>query len=157
VIWRSVPFPSRAQILAITNATEKQNVIKDLYTRYGYDVCWDPNGSASTTFYGLDVAGNMAATPNATYKIEEDLDVSERGRLVYADVQLAPTDPASKSRSAVFTMDNPATWSPHGFEVKIAGASGSRKVWIHIVVEAQAHQGRVAVMESTMIASTRDL
>jgi hypothetical protein len=157
VIWRSVPFPSRAQIQAITNATEKQNVIKDLYTRYGYDVCWDPNGPADTTFYALDIAGNMAATPTANHTIEEDIDVSERGRLVYADVQLAATDPASKSRSAVFSLDNPATWSPHGLEVKIVGASGSRKVWIHIVVEAQASQGRVAVMESTMIASTRDL
>lgn len=156
-IWRSVPFPSRAQILAITNATEKQNVIKDLYTRYGYDVCWDPNGPVNTTFYGLDIAGNMAAAANATYTIEEDLDVSERGRLVYADVQLAATDPTSKTRSAVFTLDPPASWSPHGFEVKIVGASGSRKVWIHIVVEAQASHGRVAVMDSTMIASTRDL
>ena len=157
VIWRSVPFPSRAQILAITNATEKQNVIKDLYTRYGYDVCWDPNGPVNTTFYGLDVAGNMAATPSAAYTIEEDLDVSERGRLVYADVQLALTDLTSKARTPVFSKDNPATWSPHGFEVKVAGASGSRKVWIHIVVEAQANQNRTAVMESTMIASTRDL
>jgi hypothetical protein len=157
VIWRSVPFPSRAQILAITNATEKQNVIKDLYTRYGYDVCWDPNGPATSTFYGLDVAGNMAALPNANPTIEEDLDVSERGRLVYADVQLAATDPASKARSAVFSMDDPQVWSPHGLEVKVVGASGSRKVWIHIVVEAQASHGRVAVMDSTMIASTRDL
>jgi prepilin-type N-terminal cleavage/methylation domain-containing protein len=156
-IWRSVPFPSRAQILAITSATEKQNVIKDLYSRYGYDTCWDPNGTVSTTFYGLDVAGNMAAAPTANFTIEEDLDVSERGRLVYADVQLAATDVGSKARSPVFSLDPPATWNPHGFEVKIVGASGSRKVWIHIVVEAQASQGRVAVMESTMIASTRDL
>jgi prepilin-type N-terminal cleavage/methylation domain-containing protein len=157
VIWRSVPFPSRAQILAITNATEKQNVIKDLYTRYGYDVCWDPNGPVDTTFYGLDIAGNMAALPNPNYTIEEDLDVSERGRLVYADVQLAATDAGSKARNAVFSLDNPATWSPHGLEVKIVGASGSRKVWLHIVVEAQASHRRVAVMDSTMIASTRDL
>ena len=156
-VWRSVPFPSRAQILAITNATEKQNVIKDLYTRYGYDTCWDPNGPVNTTFYGLDVAGNMAGSPTASFTIEEDLDVSERGRLVYADVQLAATDPTTKARSPVFTLDAPATWSPHGFETKIVGASGSRKVWIHIVVEAQASHGRVAVMESTMIASTRDL
>lgn len=157
VIWRSIPYPSRAQILAIADATERTNVVKDLYSRFGYDLAWDPNGTVSTTFYGMDVTGTMAGTPTAGVVIEEDPDVSERGRLVYANVQLAATDAASKARSPVFVKDLPAVWTPHGFEVKVVGASGSRKVWMHIVVEAQAGHGRTAVMESTMIASAKDL
>lgn len=157
VVWRSVPYPNRAQILAISDLVERRNVVKDLYSRFGYDRIWDPAGAANASFYGIDLLGNVGATPVASPVIEEDPDVSERGRLVYADVQLASTDPGSRARSAVFAQDDPATWSPHGFEVKVVGASGARKVWIHIVVEAQAGAGRVAVMDSTVIASTKDL
>lgn len=157
VIWRSVPFPSKTQIAAITSATEKANVVKDLYKRFGYGYAWDPNATATTSFFGLDSLGNMAGSATAGLTIAEDANLSERGRLVYADVQLAATTTQSKARAPVFTVEPTTTWSPHGFEVKVVGASGSRKVWIHIVVEVQAGAGRVAVMDSTMIASTKDL
>jgi prepilin-type N-terminal cleavage/methylation domain-containing protein len=157
VIWRSVPFPSYGQIMTISDATERQNVVKDLYNRFGYDFAWDPNGTADTSFYGMDNLGNIAGSPTAGLVIEEDLNVSQRGRLVYANVQLARTDAASHARRSIFTVDPPANWVPDGFEVKIAGASGSRKVWIHLVVEVQAAAGRVAVQDCTVIASTKDL
>lgn len=157
VLWRSEAFPSRTQILGITDLTERRNVVKDLYSRFGYRHAWDPSGTVANGFYGLDVLGNLATVPAAGMTIDEDPDVSERGRLVYADVQLAGTGSGTRARRPVFTADDPGTWSPHGFEVKVVGASGSRKVWMHIVVESQAGQDRTAVMESTMIASTKDL
>jgi hypothetical protein len=83
--------------------------------------------------------------------------MAERGKLVYANAQLARTDPSSHPRRSIFTVDPPTTWAPDGLEVKIVGTSGARKVWVHFVIEAQAAKGRVATHESTVIASTKDL
>ena len=65
---------------------------------------------------------------------------------------------ASKPRSRVLakeTLTDP--WRPDGFEVKISGGLGSRKVWIHTVVEAAASAGRrMTVQSHTTIAHVRD-
>jgi hypothetical protein len=157
VVWTSVAFPSRAQVAAIEDDAERQSVVTDLCTRFGLDFAWDANAPASAAFYEMDPLGTLSATPEPSFAIDEDPAVSDGGRLVYANVQLARTDPSSAHRRAVFTVDPPGTWVPDGFEVKVAGASGSRKVWMHLVVEAQSTRGREAVHQSTLIASTRDL
>ena len=157
VIWRSVPFPSYSQIMAIEDATERANVVSDLYNRFQYDMAWDPNEAVDQAFYAIDTLGNVASSPTSSVQIDEDPNVSDRGRLVYANVQLGRTDNASYHRRAVFTVEDPATWAPDGFEVKVVGPSGSRKVWLHLVVEVQAARGRVAVQACTVIASTKDL
>ena len=154
VVWRSVAYPSQSQILAVSNATERANVVKDLYDRFGYDMAWDPNGAVPDAFYAMDTLGNIAATPVADPTIDEDQNLSDRGRLVYANVQLGPTDGSVYHKRKIFTVD---AWDPDGFEVKIVGASGSRKVWMHLVVEVQASAGRVTQHTSTVIASTKDL
>ena len=48
-------------------------------------------------------------------------------------------------------------WAPDGFEVKVVGSSGSRKVWTHLVIETQSSKGRLAAHTSTVITSTRDM
>ena len=83
--------------------------------------------------------------------------VSERGRFVYRNMQLARTDLASYPRRPVLTADAPEDWAPNGFEVKIVGPSGARKVWLNLVIESQSARGLVAVHRSTLIASARDL
>lgn len=157
VIWRSIPYPNFAQIQAIGDADERAAVAADLYARYAHDLAWDPTSPVDSAFHALDAFGNVAAVATPGILIEEDLDVSSRGQLVYADIQLAPTDPQSYYQRAMFSMDDAADWEPGGFEVKIAGASGSRKVWMHVVVESQATRGRTAIHANTLIASTRDL
>lgn len=80
------------------------------------------------------------------------------GRLVSADVRLAPTRNDSHTRRAVFSAEDPVTeWAPNGVEAKITGPSGSRKVWLGLVVESQATKGRTAVHANTVIVSVRDL
>lgn len=155
VLWRSEAFPNHAQIMAISDPIERQAVAADLFNRFEYDLAWDPNASVATGFYALDAIGNVAAAPSPSITIGEDQNLSDRGRLCYANVQLARTDSASHPRRAIFTTD-PA-WNPDGFEVKVVGQSGSRKVWLHLVVEVQAAKGKVAAHTSTLIASTRDL
>jgi len=157
VLWRSIPYPSYAQIMAIEDPTERGSVVRDLYDRFGHDVAWDPNAAVGEAFHALDNLGTVSSVADASPTIDEDPDASAGGRLVYANVQLARTDDSSYNLKGVFTRDDPSTWVPDGFEVKTVGASGSRKVWIHLVVECQATRGSTAVHDSTMIASTRDL
>lgn len=157
VIWRSVPYPSLSQVAAIEDVDERASVVADLFSRYGHALAWDPNEDVDHAFFAIDHLGTISGTPEPAPLIEEDVEVSSRGRLEYANVQLAPTQAGSYHRRAVFTTDDPADWQPHGFEVKITGASGSRKVWVHLVVECESRRGETAVHENTMIASTRDL
>ncbi len=157
IVWRSEAYPSHSQIMAITSLTERQNVVADLYNRFGYDLAWDPNGTVDAAYYALDAIGNVAPSPTTGVVINEDINLSDRGRLVYTNTQLARSDQSSPVRKNVFTNDPPASWVPDGFTVKFVGVSGSRKVWMRLVVEVQAAKGRVAPHGSTLIASTQDL
>ncbi len=157
VVWRSVPYPSYPQIMAIASPTERSAVIADLVDRFGMTMAWDPDGDVDASFYSITSGGAISPTATTIVTIEEDLDVSDRGRLVYGNIQLARTDQTSYHRKNIFTKDNPAVWAPDGFEVKIVGVSGARKVWIHTVVEAQARGGVVIPQSSTVIASPKDL
>lgn len=157
VVWQSVEFPSYKQLMAIADEDERANVVIDLVDRFGVTMAWDPTETLENAFYDLDDQGNISAAPVAQPRIEEDPDESDGGRLVYANVQLAETDSGHAKRKALFTADDPSDWTPHGFEVKIAGPTGSRKVWLHLVVEVLADKGRVAVQPTTIIVSVKDM
>jgi len=156
VIWRSRVYPNCTQIRDIEDAGQRQAVVADLYTRHGMDVAWEPNQAVGESFFGLDGFGNVAAVAEVDPRIEEDLQASDRGRLVYRNLQLAPSR-TDVHRRAVFTTDDPGAWSPGGFEVKVVGPSGARQVWMRLVVETEAGREEVAVLPSTVIASVRDL
>lgn len=155
--WRSDAFPSYTQVKAMTSSTERQSVVADLYNRFGYDYLWDVMQPVGSAFYAIDGTGNIASTPTAVSTIPEDVNVSKRGRFVAGNMAVARTDATSPPRASVFTVDAPATWSPHGFECKICGVSGSRKVWMRLTVEQQASKGRVPAQQTTVVATARDL
>lgn len=157
VVWQSREFPSYKQLMAISDPTERRNVVADLVDRFGVTMAWDATEPCGNAFYALDATGAIGATPELTPTIPEDPAVSQGGRLVYANVQLARTDNADAKRKAVFTADDPDDWAPDGFEVKIAGASGSRRLWMHLVVEVFADKGRVAVQPCSIIVSVKDM
>ena len=157
VEWRSDAFPSYAQIQAMTVSAEKKSAVADLYNRFGFDYLWDFTQPVASAFYAIDGIGNIASTPTAVTSIPEDLNVSKRGRFVAGNMAVARTDATSFPRASVFTVDAPATWSPHGFECKICGTSGSRKVWMRLTVEQQASKGRVPAQQTTVVATARDV
>jgi len=160
VMWRSRLYPSYAQISAIEDDTERRNVVADLYNQYGCDRIWDPNQDVDLAFFDTDPVGTISPLPTSEPVIAEDEEGTIFGRLVHDDVQLARTDSERHHYRAVMTTltrDDPDEWVPDGFEVKIVGASGSRKVWLHIVVESLAAAGQVAVHPNTLIVSARDM
>jgi hypothetical protein len=157
VEWRSTVFASHGQTIAISDATERARVVADLYNRYGHDYLWDSTAAVDSAFYGIDGVGTIGAAPAILTSIPEDVNVSSRGRFVAGNMAVARTDMTSKPRQPVFTVEPVATWTPHGFEVKVAGPSGSRRVWIRLTVEQQASAGRVPAQQTTVVATTRDL
>jgi len=156
VEWKSERFPAWAQVTAITSSTEKVAVVKDLYNRFNVDYLWDSTKSASTGFFAIDGAGNISATATNPSQIPEDRNVSSRGRFVVSNLGVARTDMTSRLRQPIFTVDDPATWTPHGFEVKIASPSGARRVWLRLTIEQQAAKGRVPAHQTAIVATTRD-
>lgn len=159
ILWRSGLYPSYSQIMSVEDDVERRNVVADLNAHYGLDRLWDPDAPAGSAFHDTDPFGTISVLPVADPLIVEDVEETIPGRLVHADTQLARTDSSRAHYRAVMTLtaDDPSQWVPDGFEVKITGASGSRKVWLHIVVESMAMQGRVAVHPNTLIVSTRDM
>jgi type II secretory pathway pseudopilin PulG len=137
VEWKSERFPSYAQVASIANATERTNVVKDLYDRHNVDYLWDSTKPVTTAFFAIDGAGNISATATNPSQIPEDRNVSSGGRFVVGNLGVARTDMTSKLRQPVFTVESPSVWTPHGFEV-------------------QASQGRVPAHQTTIVATTRD-
>jgi type II secretory pathway pseudopilin PulG len=157
VHWRSASFPSYGQVTSISDSTQRTNVVKDLYNRFGCDFLWDPTKPVATAFYGIDGNGVIAAVPTAVSSIPQDANVAGGPRFVQANMGVVRTDLTSKPRTPLFTVDDPLTWTPNGFEVKVCGPSGSRKIWMRLAVEQQASAGRIPAQETTAIVSTRDL
>jgi hypothetical protein len=157
VVWMSVGFPSYPQILSVEDEDERRRVVQELVSAYGYEKAWNPDGAFADAFFSLDALGNVSATAEPPEDIDEDLAESPGGRLVYANYQLARTDAASFVRRARLTRDDPETWVPDGFEVKVVGPSGMRQVWMRFTVETQSATARDVVHGSTLIATIRDL
>ena len=157
IIWQSVEFPDYAQIMAISDAGERAQVVDDLKKNHGHDVAWDPTGDVGNSFYSLDDLKGTAARPLSSMTVPEDDATSRGGRLVYTNVQLARADINERRRRPIFATDDPNVWLPHGFEVKVIGPTGSRQVWYHLAVEVQSGTGQVAVHSSTLVANARDL
>ena len=157
VVWKSVAYPNYGQVNQITDATEKKNVVKDLYQRFNYSLLWDPGAPIGSAFHGIDSAGNVGATPTVLTNVPEDTASSGRGQLVNRGIAVARTDSTSRPRASIMTTDLAATWVPNGFEVKIVGTSGARKVWMRLSIEKQAKPGVVPAQMTTVIANTRDL
>jgi len=157
VVWYSIPYPSYQQVAAIPDTAERTKVLEVLRETYGFDYVWDVCCPAESAFFRIQETGGLSGTPEVDFMIAEHPGLSEGGLLVHHDARLAPTDPDRRLCAGVFTTETSEIWSPNGFEVKITGASGHRKVWIHTVVETQAMRGESAVHASTLIASVRDL
>ena len=157
VIWRSLAYPCLAQIHEVEDANERRSVLRDLRARFGYEIAWDMDADADMAFYDIDALGNLSAVPDGQPEILPDLDRSAWGRFVNGDVQMSRTTQSSWARRPVFCAEDPAGWVPDGFEVKIVGPSGARKVWLHLVVESPATAERSAVHASTVIVRVRDM
>ncbi len=157
IVWRSVRFANHAQLLEILDDDERRSVAADLVNRFGIDHTWDPNEPVDAAFFLMDGLGTLSASPSTSMLIDEDMDESTGGRLLHGNVQLARTNKADFHRRSLMTNDDPTVWAPDGFEVKIVGISGSRRVWMHLVVETPGGKGVVGVQAGTVIASPRDL
>jgi hypothetical protein len=157
VIWASVLFPNHGQLLAITDPTERARVVSALYAEHGCRRAWNPDLPVDEAFFDLNAVGTVSSTATPSPVIEEDPENSPGGRLVYAKVQLARTDPTSVVRRSKLTADDPATWVPDGFEIKVVGTSAQRRVWMRIVVESQSVTARDVCHAVELIAALRDL
>ena len=157
VLWRSVRYADLAQLQGIEDPDERRNVVIDLVENHDCHFAWDLGAPVASAFYELGDLGGIDPVAVADMLIDEDPDSSEGGRLVYADVQLAPTRAEDFYRRALMSADDPTVWRPEGLEIKITGPSGARKVWIHVVVEAPQGKGVVGVQACTIIAHPRDL
>jgi hypothetical protein len=159
VEWRSWAYPSYGQVASIVDATERENVVRDLHDVYHFDELWDSGAPYGSAFYAIDGTGRISSTPSAPANglIDEDPLLSKGGRFAAANIGVAESVTGSRPRAPAFSAEPLATWAPDGFEVKVCGASGARKVWIRLTLEKQAFRGNVPAQDVVVVANTRDL
>ncbi len=157
VIWRSTAYPSHTQILGLSSAAHREAAVSALVTSYGCRFAWDPSGAVDDSFFAMDEFGALATSPEADIEIEEDPDVSSVGSIVASGLQLAPSDTTRESYDRRAWMTSDLGWWPNGFETKIVGGSGSRKIWMRLTLEAPSGGPSTVVHASQVIASAHDL
>ena len=114
----------------------------------------------SPTFPAAEVTRKVAEIQAAIQRSEEDpgtLATRALSRLVYPGHPYGRPVEGTRESVARLTRDDPDTWVPDGFEVKVVGPSGTRQVWMRFTVETQSTTARDVVHASTLIATIRDL
>lgn len=163
--WHSVRYADYIQVLNITDATKRSNTIIALRNS-GINYAWCSSATVATSaFYDLTVGGAMTASAghmipkgsasNAQQNMLQLVRGVTTGGFRYS---------VSPNTSAIFnpkhTVPVYGTASgnfPSGFEVLAVGASGTRHVFIRLVLAAQGSFKGFLSNDQTVLVTARDV
>jgi hypothetical protein len=160
VRWESMAFADWATLTAISNATARQEMVADLVNTANIKYAWDPSQAVTAAFFELDT--DVAVTPEATFSIPASPVQARYPKAYYRryNASLSQNNTITGTEAAVpkFTqpLALPAPGFPHGFEVKIVGPSGARKIKTRIVAERMM-RNQVFRAASETISTMRDI
>jgi len=158
--WESMAFADWATLTAISNATARQEVVADLVSTANIKYAWDPSRAITSAFYELDT--DVSATPEPAFSIPASPVAARYPRAYYRkyNASLSQNNGITGTEAAIpkFTqaLAAPAPGFPHGFEVKIVGPSGARKIKTRIVAERMM-RNQVFRAASETISTMRDI
>lgn len=163
--WHSVQYANGFELLGITDATEKTNVINALIAAK-VTRAWNPGKPVDQAFYTL-ASGVMTQVPSSpfTYRIETNSagnTINLLTGLTGANYRYSVSPNATDEYSAKYpvprfapTGGNPEF--PSGFEVVVAGPASNREILIRLVVVAQVSAQRFIGIEGVSVTSARDV
>jgi prepilin-type N-terminal cleavage/methylation domain-containing protein len=159
--WRSVSYADYGEIAAVSDSTERGNVVAALKTA-GFDYAWDSStGTASAAFYALGSDGSLTldSSPTILQKSARSLIRIVTG-ITWGDYRYG----VSPNTSAAFETNNPvpefaaASGSfPSGLEILVVGPDSSRQILLRLVMAAEGSFRGVVTQEQIGYALARDL
>ncbi len=167
VRWESEAFADYTTLTAIGSVAARQEVVADLLATAKIDYAWDPIKNADQAFYVLST--DVSPTPDGTITIPASQHSSAREDR-RPKVYFRPYVAALASNNTLIgenaipkfavkidaTVDPAGVGFPHGFEVKIIGPSGARKVLVRLVAEI-SRGGQIVRSVSETKGTMRDL
>jgi hypothetical protein len=161
--WESEAFVDWASIMAITDPTTREALVDDLKNGAAkVNFAWDPNQVVDNAFFKLDT--DVSPVPETSFKIPASrvADRVAKGYYRRRNGAIAPNNQWAATEGAVpkfaqrvdAVAGNPGF--PHGFEVKIVGFSGARRVKTRIVAERMM-RNKVFRNAAETIATMRDI
>lgn len=162
--WHSVPYAECNQIVNISSATKKSNVIVGLVGK-GINYCWDSSKSSSTlAFSSFTITGTTGALTSApghqiinqgTQILTKTITGIMRGGYQYG---MSPNQSTWGGNTKV--VPRFATESgtfPGGLEIGIVGASAARQVLVRSVMVAHGNSMAMTGSELMVVVSSRDI
>jgi hypothetical protein len=159
VRWESEAFADYIALSTISDATARGELVVDMLKTGGIHYAWDPTQTADAAFFELDsdvATGSMGGFPiPSSTKTER----RPKGYYGWRNAALAANNGIIGSEASVpkfAQMDATGLGFPHGFEVKVVGPSGARKIKVRVVAERMM-KSRVMRRASESIATMRDI
>lgn len=164
VRWESQAFADYTTLTAITDTTAREAVVASM-TAPGVNIqyAWDILKPAGSAFYSL--GSDVSSSPESAFLVPPSTRPDREPRAIFglSNACIAVNNgQTGESRIPKFavelspTSDPNGVGFPHGFEVKIIGPSGARKVLVRVVADIQRGQ-RVVRSASETKGTMRDL
>jgi hypothetical protein len=139
--------------------TFRAEVGKALYAD-GVRFAWDPGEVAGAAFYSLASDGTMTAVANHQINahVVESVLPQLRGGRVSGTMSYSvgiQQDPPMSHKDDVSVYAVPNRLFPSGFEVKIIGPTGARKIWTRLMLVAQ-YQNKIQSNVNTVTITTAE-
>lgn len=162
--WQSIPYAECNQIINISSATKKSNVIIALVDK-GINYCWDSSKSSSTVaFSSFTISGTTGSLTTATGHtiINEKYQILTKAitGIMRGGYQYGMSPNQSDWGSSTKVVPRFATASgnfPGGLEIGIVGASAARQVLVRSVMVAHGNSMATTGSELMVVVSSRDI
>jgi len=158
--WHSIRYADYSEITAISDATERSNLVKYIYNS-GINYAWVPSSTdVNNAFYILSASGNL--TLDSSHVIQKDYSKSTikiTTGMLGATFRYGVAFNTGTGFNIQYPVPLFATSSgsfPGGLEVVIVGPNNGRQVFIRLVLVAQSGAG-LQSYEQTSLTSVRDL
>jgi hypothetical protein len=158
--WESLAFVDYGTLMAITTVSARQEMVADLVANANIKYAWDATQPVNLAFFELDTDVN--SIPEAGFSIPPSPVAARAPRAYYRryNASLSQNNTLAGSEAAIpkfaLPLVAPPPGFPQGFEIKVVGPSGARKVKTRIVAERMMRD-RVFRSSSETISTMRDI
>lgn len=165
--WHSVPYADYQQLMGISNATERANLVTALRAA-GVLYAWDSSVSTvNTAFYNLNAGGGITASAAHTIQRASGLQAPKEmikliegvasGGFRYSVSPNTGNSFLHNHTVPAYGTANAGTGFPSGFEAAIVGTNSARQVFIRLVMAAQGNFKGYRSYGNVLLVTARDL
>ena len=156
VRWCSERVARLSDVMAVTDSTARQYVIKDLALQ-GIRYAWEPTFDRARGLYKLSTAGG-ATLLSASEKISGDAAATRHSLAGIRRVWLCPNGLVPQAQMPLYANapTDPGLRFPGGLEIRVDGPTSGRLVLVRLVLVSMTEQGAYNHAEVRRLLSCHD-